>query len=86
MFALNEVLNLFVDDTGFQEANKFMTRPEDATKSDDEDLSGNINNLKTEHQLRADAPVFVQNATGSISNLTDREDSDSSGDEEREAS
>ena len=43
------MLHLLEDDTDFQEADVFMTGPEDATKSDedsvDEDHGGNINKL-----------------------------------------
>ncbi|KAH3735403.1 hypothetical protein DPMN_041930 [Dreissena polymorpha] len=61
-----------------------MTGPEDATKCDedsgDKDLGGNINNL-TRNQLRADETVSIRNATGSVSNITDTNHSDTSQDE-----
>ncbi|KAH3702075.1 hypothetical protein DPMN_077076 [Dreissena polymorpha] len=61
-----------------------MAGPEDATKSDedsgDEDLGGNINNL-TGNQLRADVTFSVRSATGSVSNITDTNHSDTSQDE-----
>ncbi|KAH3837148.1 hypothetical protein DPMN_110527 [Dreissena polymorpha] len=83
MFTLNDVLHLLEDDTYFQEADVFMTGAEDATKSDEDsghkDLGGNINKL-TRNQLRADMTVSVRSATGSVSNITDTNHSNTSQD------
>ncbi|KAH3837154.1 hypothetical protein DPMN_110534 [Dreissena polymorpha] len=60
-----------------------MTGAEDATKSDEDsghkDLGGNINKL-TRNQLRADMTVSVRSATGSVSNITDTNHSNTSQD------
>ncbi|KAH3864279.1 hypothetical protein DPMN_027295 [Dreissena polymorpha] len=39
---LNDVLHLLEDDTDFQEADVFMTGPEDATKSDDDSVDKDL--------------------------------------------
>ncbi|KAH3724646.1 hypothetical protein DPMN_050468, partial [Dreissena polymorpha] len=61
LITLNDVLHLLEDDTDFQEADVFMTGPEDPTKSDEDSISGRKYAQSTGKQDRRDHYIAPNN-------------------------